>query len=108
MELNPQPFPPKQVLTNRDVLTMLTARLAESVILSSLRSSPHKFDFSPASCRDLQRAHVTANILNAMGDGSVRPCPEITVTGALNVAGGSANGNRQAIKTLRIVGLERT
>ena len=97
VELNPQPFPPKQVLNNRDVLTMLNAGLAESVILSSLRSSQHKFDFSAASCRDLQRARVTANILNAMGDGSVRQCPEITGTGALSGAGGSANSSRQGI-----------
>jgi len=97
VELNPQPLPPKQLLTNRDVLSMLNSQLAESAILTSLRSSPHKFDFSPANCRDLQQAHVTANILNAMGDGSVRPCPAITGTGALSGTGGSANGSRQGI-----------
>jgi hypothetical protein len=97
VELNPQPFPPKQVLTNHDVLTMLNARLAESVILSSLRSSQHKFDFSAASCRELQRAHVTANILNAMGDGTVRPCPEITAAGAIGGSGGSVNAGRRSI-----------
>jgi hypothetical protein len=97
VELNPQPFPPKQALTNRDVLTMLNAGLAEAVILSSLQSASHKFDFSLASCRDLQRAHVTANILSAMGDGSVRPCPAITGTGALSGPGGPAKGSRQAI-----------
>ena len=97
VELNPQPFPPKQVLTNQDVLTMLNAGLSESVILSSLRSAPHKFDFSATSCRDLQRARVTANILNAMGDGSVRPCPAITGTGALSGPGGPAKGSRQTI-----------
>lgn len=97
VELNPQPFPPKQLLTNRDVLTMLNARLAESVILSSLRSSQHKFDFSAASCRELQRARVTINILNAMGDGTVRPCPEITAAGAIGGSGGSANAGRRSI-----------
>ena len=97
VELNPQPFPPKQVLNNHDVLTMLNAGLAESVILSSLRSSQHKFDFSAASCRELQRARVTANILNAMGDGTVRPCPEITAAGAIGGSGGSANAGRRSI-----------
>jgi hypothetical protein len=97
VELNPQPFPPKQVLTNHDVLTMLNARLAESVILSSLQSSQHKFDFSAASCRELQRAHVTANILNAMGDGSVRPCPTITGNAPLATPGAKVELNPQPL-----------
>jgi hypothetical protein len=95
VELNPQPFPPKQALTNSDVVAMLKGRLTESVIISALQSSPHKFDFSPTSCHELQHAHITANILNAMGDGSVRPCAEITGTGGVNGSGvtGSATPN---------------
>lgn len=75
--LNPQPLPPKQQMTNADVVGMLNSKVPESVILSTLKSATHNFDFSPAGCAQLQQAHITANVLNAMGDGSVRPCPTI-------------------------------
>lgn len=67
-----------QTLTNADVAKMLEAGLAESVIISSIRSARKNFDFSPAGCRTLKRARVSVSILDAMGDGSRRPCGEIT------------------------------
>ncbi|HET9309367.1 MAG TPA: hypothetical protein VFO46_25355 [Candidatus Sulfotelmatobacter sp.] len=63
-----------QTLTNADVARMLQAGLAESVIISSIRSAKKNFDFSPAGCQTLKRARVSAGILDAMGDGSTRPC----------------------------------
>ena len=77
VELNPQPFPPRQQLINADILKMLKGGVPESVIVSSIRSANHNFDFSPAGCRELQSANVTRQVLDAMGDGSVRPCPTI-------------------------------
>ena len=65
-------------LTNADVARMLKAGLAESVIISSIRSAKKNFDFSPAGCRALQRARVSAGILAAMGDGGERPCGDVT------------------------------
>ena len=77
VELNPQPFPPRQQLTNADVIRMVRAGITESVIVHSIQSATKQFDFSPAGCRELQSANVTRQVLNAMGDGSVRPCPTI-------------------------------
>ncbi|MBZ5721054.1 MAG: hypothetical protein LAO03_11800 [Acidobacteriia bacterium] len=74
VELNPQPLPPGQRLTNADVIKMLKGGIPESVIVSSVHSSHRTFDFSPSGCRALQQAHVSEKVLNAMGDGSVRPC----------------------------------
>lgn len=65
-------------LTNADVTRMLKAGLAESVIISSIRSAKKNFDFSPAGCRALQRARVSPGILAAMGDGGERPCGDVT------------------------------
>jgi len=67
-----------QILTNSDVVKMVQAGLADSVIVSSIRSSKKKFDFSPEGCRLLQRARVSAGILATMGDGGVRPCGDVT------------------------------
>ncbi|HET9309368.1 MAG TPA: hypothetical protein VFO46_25360 [Candidatus Sulfotelmatobacter sp.] len=66
-----------QTLTNADVAKMLEAGLAESVIISSIRSARKNFDFSPAGCQTLKRARVSVSILAAMGEGGVRPCGEI-------------------------------
>jgi hypothetical protein len=70
-----------QTLTNADVAGMLKAGLAESVIISSIRSARKNFDFSSAGCHALQQARVSVGILTEMGDGSVRPCREITRPG---------------------------
>ncbi len=81
--LNPQPLPPGQRLSNADVIKMANGRVPESVILSSVRSSRGNFDLSPSGCSALRQAHVSEQVMNAMGDGSVRPC-----------AGGVASGDR--------------
>ena len=78
VELNPQPLPPRVQMANADVLKMLKGRVPESVILSQIQSSTHKFDFSPARCRELQEAHASRQLLDAMGEGGVHPCPAIS------------------------------
>jgi len=82
--LNPQPFPPGPRLSNADVIKMANGHMPESVILSSVQSSRGNFDLSPSGCNALRQAHVSEKVLNAMGDGSVRPC----------AAGGAASGDR--------------
>lgn len=82
--LNPQPLPPGQRLSNADVIKMANGHVPESVILSSVRSSRGNFDLSPSGCNALRQAHVSEQVLNAMGDGSVRPC----------AGGAAASGDR--------------
>ncbi|HTE88015.1 MAG TPA: hypothetical protein VK639_03575 [Terriglobales bacterium] len=76
VELNPQPFPHRQQLTNADVIRMVRAGITESVIVHSIQSSNKQFDFSPASIQALQQAHVGPAILAAMCDGSAHSCPQ--------------------------------
>jgi hypothetical protein len=86
-----------RTLTNSDVTAMLKAGLGESVIISSIRSARKNFDFSPAGCEALRRAHVTAAILTEMGDGSVRPCPELTGTSPATTPGSKVELNPQPL-----------
>ena len=76
VELNPQPFPPRQQLTNADVIRMVRAGTPESVIVHSIESSNKQFDFSPAGVQTLQQANVSPAILAAMCDGSTHSCPQ--------------------------------
>ena len=108
IELNPQPLPPRIQITNADVLKMLKSGVPQSVIVSSIQSAPHRFDFSDASCRDLQAAHVSRQVLDAMGDGSVRPCPTIQGnltqrTGVINVLNLDAPKAQKKVVNLRLV-----
>jgi len=85
-----------QTLTNSDVIKMVKAGIPESVIVSSVQSATKQFDFSNDSCRALQQANVSSIIVVAMGDGSVRPCPEITGAGGVN-GSGFTDPNRESI-----------
>lgn len=76
VELNPQPFPPRQQLTNADVIRMVRAGITESVIVHSIQSSNKQFDFSPAGMKTLQQAQVSPAVLAAMCDGSKHSCPQ--------------------------------
>ncbi len=73
-------------LTNADVIGLVKGGVPESAVINQIRSSNGKFDFSSASCQALLRAKVSPQILDAMGDGSVRPC----FTGG--VRSGAGNG----------------
>src|SRR4051812_19199603 len=61
-------------LTNADVIGLVKGGVPESAIINRINSSNKQFDFSPASCQSLAQAHVSPEVLVAMGDGSVRPC----------------------------------
>ena len=73
-------------LTNADVIGLLKGGVPESAIINQINSSNKKFDFSPLGCQALAQAKVSPKILDAMGDGSVRPC----FTGG--VRSGTGNG----------------
>lgn len=73
-------------LTNADVIGLLKGGVPESSIINQINSSNKKFDFSSTSCQALTQAKISPKILDAMGDGSVRPC----FTGG--VRSGTGNG----------------
>ena len=66
--------PGASTLTNADVIGLIKGGVPQSAIINQINSSNKQFDFSPASCQSLAQAHVTPQVLDAMGDGSVRPC----------------------------------
>jgi hypothetical protein len=77
----PAANPGQNALTNADVIKMVSSGMPESVIVSSIQSGTKNFDLGPGGCSSLQQAHVSANVLNVMSDGSVRPCQAGSVTG---------------------------
>jgi hypothetical protein len=79
------------VLGNRDVIQMLKSGLPESVIVSRIRSAKGSFDLSAEGCSALHQDNVSTKILNAMGDGSVTPCPGFSPVGAPQKALGPQN-----------------
>lgn len=61
-------------LTNADVVKMVQAGVPESAIISSIQSSPVKFDLSPDALLALHRAGVSQKILEAVvAQGGARP-----------------------------------
>ena len=56
----------KKPLTNSDVLKMVKGGVPESVILSSIQSSPAKFDLSPDALVALHKAGVSQKVMDAM------------------------------------------
>lgn len=80
-------------LTNAEVINMVKGGLSESIIIAKIQSSQGKFDLSPAGCRSLRSAHVSEQILDAMGDGSQRPC----FTGAVHSGNGADDLNPQPL-----------
>ena len=88
-------------LSNTDVINLEKAGIPETTIISKIKSAQKKFDFSPASCRELQAAHVTRQVLDAMGDGSVRPCATISGNAAQLTGSRNAVLNLDAPKALK-------
>jgi hypothetical protein len=66
--------PSAATLTNTDIIGLVKGGVPESAIINQIQSSNKRFDFSPASCQALSQAHVSPQIIDSMGDGSVRPC----------------------------------
>jgi hypothetical protein len=53
-------------LTNKDVLEMLKAGLSQEVLLAKIKTSPTKFDTSPATLQELKNGSVPDAIILAM------------------------------------------
>jgi hypothetical protein len=56
----------KQSLTNDDVIDLLAAGLSPEIVTAKIRSSPCKFDTSPAALKRLRAAHVADSVILAM------------------------------------------
>ncbi len=56
----------KRPLTNSDVLKMVKGGVPESVIISSIQSSPAKFDLSPNALVSLHKDGVSQKVMDAM------------------------------------------
>src|ERR1700687_4537342 len=78
--VKPGTAPPRNPLTNADVIRMQKAGISESVIVHSIQSSTKQFDFSSTSLQALRQAHVTPKVLAAMCDGSAPACPQAVGT----------------------------
>lgn len=78
--VKPGTAPPRNPLTNADVIRMQKAGISESVIVHSIQSSTKQFDFSSTSLQALRQAHVSPKVLAAMCDGSAPACPQTVGT----------------------------
>lgn len=68
-------------LTNDDVVAMLKAGLSADVVAAKIKTSPTKFDTSPAALQRLKEASVSDVVLLAMLGGSTSPVPARGVDG---------------------------
>jgi len=85
-----QPVPAKSgaaTLRNADVINLVKGGVPDSAIVNQIKSSNKQFDFTAQGCNALKRSRVSPGILDAMGDGSVRPC----FTGGVRTAGNGAD-----------------
>lgn len=71
--VKPGTAPPRNPLTNADVIKMVKAGVPETAIVSSIQSSPTKFDLSPNAQLTLHRAGVSQKVLDTMmADGGAK------------------------------------
>jgi len=61
-------------LRNADVINLVKGGVPESSIVNQIKSSNKQFDFSAQGCDALKRNRVSPGVLDAMGDGTARPC----------------------------------
>src|SRR4051812_35548842 len=57
---------PQKPLTNADIIEMVNGGLPESTIIASMQANPTRFDVTPAALMELNKAHVTPGIMDAM------------------------------------------
>src|SRR3990167_4795961 len=62
-------------LTNKDVLDLFKMGLSEDIIIAKIRSTPSKFDTSPAALQELITANVPQSVILAMILGNVEAPP---------------------------------
>ncbi len=83
----------KKPLTNQDIVQMVKAGLAESVIVAAIQSSPAGYDNSPAALIELQKAAVPAKVQEAMLTAAkpANAAPAVTLPGQPALTMGSLN-----------------
>jgi len=69
----PEPQPVDAGLTNDNIIEMVQAKVAHSVILEAIRSSSTSFNLSPAEIIRLTKAGVPASLISAMRDPKAIP-----------------------------------
>jgi hypothetical protein len=62
---------PQGQLTNKDVLDMLRSGLATEIVVAKIRTTPSKFDTTPAALAELKSANVPDAVIIAMVQGLV-------------------------------------
>lgn len=59
--------PPKSdLMTNDEVIKLVTAKISDDIINIKIRSTPHKFDISPTALIKLKNARVPKSVVNTM------------------------------------------
>src|SRR5262245_35542639 len=81
---------PDKPLTNADIIKMVKAGVRESVIVSSIQTTPPKYDLSPPAASSLRRAGVTQKMLDAMAAASRSAAPAAAETPTSGPASQSA------------------
>lgn len=79
----------QEQLTNKDVLEMLRSGLATEIIIAKVRSTPSKFDTTPAALADLKAAAVPDAVIVAMVEGPGRPSNSLGPPVEVNVPDGT-------------------
>lgn len=77
-------------LTNADIIKMVKGGVREPVILTSIQTTPAKYDLSPRALITLRRAGVTQKLLDAMSAASSQPAGSSQKTPAAAAVNGGA------------------
>jgi len=72
-------------LTNKDVLEMLRSGLATEIIVAKIKTTPSKFDTTPAALAELKSANVPDAVIMAMVQGQAEPSATSAVAGPVEV-----------------------
>ncbi len=72
----------KEILTNNDVVDLLAAGLSPEIVEAKIKSSPCRFDTSPAALKQLKLAHIPNSVILAMVQA---PPPEETTLRTVRV-----------------------
>ncbi len=70
-------------LTNQDVLEMLRAGLATEIVVAKVRTTPSKFDTTPAALAELKSAKVPDAVILAMVQGPAASSTSSTESGSV-------------------------
>ena len=82
-QTQPQQSDASAKLTNKDVVDMVKAGLAPSIIIAKIKGSPNGFDSSPAALQELKGAGVPDEVMLVMVQASTQTLPTPTGTAAV-------------------------